>query len=369
MTDNNKNRQASIQAKLQFAQMAGHLVDIMPLGVVTFDIEFNIIDSNPVASDLLLESDNITQSLGDGCESVNVDNWREKLDKALAAGESYTFENIRYCKGDVSRILQIICTPITDAEGGERMGGSLLIEDVTSKVMMHNDLALSERLASVGKLAARVAHELNNPLDGILRYINLAMRLTDSDQKEKVNQYLVESRKGLLRMVKILSELLEYSRSTYSSFEQADINKIVEDSVKAMEPQALENKVEIIRDYSVDMPNVRSGNLFQVFCNLLKNAVDAMTRGGELKVRTYYDRVNLLVDFMDDGEGMNNETKVKLFEPFYTTKESGKGTGLGLAICKDIVEKYNGGITAENRPEGGCVFSVRIPLDRTSWAN
>ena len=227
-------------------------------------------------------------------------------------------------------------------------------------------MASAERLAAVGKLAASVAHELNNPLDGILRYINLALRIAEADQQEKLADYLRQSRKGLQRMVQIISELLEFSRSTYSSFQEADINKIVEEAVKTLESQTQENQIEIIRSYSRDMPNIRSGNLFQVFCNLIKNAIDAMGSGGKLEVTTRCDQYNLFIEFADTGTGLSKEVRDKLFEPFYTTKAPGKGTGLGLAISRDIVERYNGQILADNRPTGGSVFTVFIPLERTS---
>jgi len=218
----------------------------------------------------------------------------------------------------------------------------------------------------VGKLAARVAHELNNPLDGILRYINLALRVLEERGETNASRYLQESRKGLLRMVQIISELLEFSRSTYSAMEEADINKIVEDAAQAMEAAAAANHVEVRRHYSPDMPNIRSGNLFQVFCNIIKNACDAMPDGGTLEITTCCDAHHAIIAFADTGCGLSEEVRKKLFDAFFTTKPTGKGTGLGLAICKDIVERYGGEIHAENRPEGGSIFRVLIPLERTS---
>jgi len=360
MSKNTNNPESLVSGAL-----AQHLFQTMPLGVVAFDTQLNITDSNPFADSILHPCSNIADALAAGYLSNQKLAWDTLLYQALASDDPFAFENFNYSKNNVSRLLHIICTPLTSKSGSERLGGILLIEDVTAKVMMERDLASSERLAAVGKLAAKVAHELNNPLDGIMRYINMALRLMTNSSLEQPARYLQESRKGLLRMVTIISELLEFSRSTYSAMEEADINKIVEDAVKAMNSQAENNSVNIIRLYSKNMPNIRSGNLFQVFCNLIKNAIDAMPSGGEIVINTTCDDHRTQITFADTGTGMPPEVEKKLFEPFFTTKDTGKGTGLGLAICKEIIERYNGHLNAENRPEGGCLFTVTIPLEST----
>ena len=346
---------------LHFGHLARHLIKTMPLGVVSFDQNLDINDINDSASRMLAEADNLADALDKGVTTNYEKNWPEILQHALAERNTSTFENISYARNGQNSILHIICTPLLDDSTNEVIGGILLIEDVTDKVMMENDLAMAERLAALGKLAARVAHELNNPLDGILRYINLALRLTDSQGNDNTVRYLKESRKGLQRMVRIISELLEFSRSTYSAFEEADINKIVIDAIKAMESQAMQNNVQVERHFQPEMPNIRSGNLFQVFCNLIKNAVDAMPQGGTLTITTKCDTGHLNIDFADTGSGLDEHVMQNLFEPFFTTKEPGKGTGLGLAICKDIIERYSGQIIARNQPGPGSVFTVIIP--------
>lgn len=353
--------------------MAQHLIDVMPLGVIAFDHQLLITDTNPAAEKMLIASSNIAEALSRGIISDNssetlLTEWQEKLQNALAETTPQTFENITYTSPNgATRVLHIICTPLmeeTDNVGP--WGGIVLVEDVTGKVMMEKDLAFAERLAAVGKLAARVAHELNNPLDGIMRYINLAMRVAEKNNDENSTRYLNESRKGLQRMVQIVSELLEFSRSTYSAFEEANVAKILDEALKAMDSHIQQENITIVRDYAPDMPNIRSGNLFQVFCNLIKNSVDAMGDGGTLTVRTCSDDHYMLIEFQDTGCGLSEEAMQKLFEPFYTTKAPGKGTGLGLAICRDIIERYDGQIGADNHAEGGAVFTIKIPLERTS---
>jgi len=357
---------AQTASSLRFGRMARHLIDTIPLGVVVFDRQLHITDINSSAKEMLAEGNDIAEALT-ACTKVSgtepgETTWRKRLEQSLIHCEPSTFENVAYSNNGITGSLQIICTPLESESSDEQLGGILLIEDVTQKKMMENDLAQAERLAAMGKLAARVAHELNNPLDGILRYINLALRIEEQAGNQQSGKYLREARKGVQRMVQIISELLEFSRSTYTAFEEADINKIAEEAVKSMETQALKNQVEIIRDYGKEMPNLRSGNLFQVFCNLIKNAIDAMSNGGQLTIKTYCREKHLLIEFSDTGCGLSREVQDNLFEPFFTTKDAGKGTGLRLPICKDIIERYNGKIEVRNRSEGGAMFTINIPL-------
>jgi signal transduction histidine kinase len=344
--------------------MASTVIQNLPVGVVCFRTDLKIIDSNRFARQMLHEASDIVEALSSGTDPQINGQWAPQLKQSLVSGETCAFNEISYHKNGRKSILQVTCSPLMDSQTRESLGGVLVINDVTMRRGLANDLAEAERLAAVGKLAARVAHELNNPLDGILRYINLTLRVIDSEKPAEASRYLQESRKGLLRMVQIISELLEFSRSTYSAFEEADINKIVEDAAHSMEHQASEAKVELSRHYGTEMPNVRSGNLYQVFLNLIKNAIDAMEGGGRLDITTRREKDAAVMEFADTGMGLSEEVLQKMFEPFFTTKTVGKGTGLGLAICKDIIERYGGQIEAGNRAEGGSVFTVRIPVER-----
>jgi signal transduction histidine kinase len=231
------------------------------------------------------------------------------------------------------------------------------------KVHIERQLADAERLATIGRLAAKVAHELNNPMDGILRYINLSLRIIEQKNLEKPKEYLLQCRQGLLRMVRIVSELLEFSRSTYAPLEYTKIEHIIEDAIKTMDATAEAANVQILRNYATDIPQIKSGNLFQVFCNLIKNALDAMPDGGQLSISTRLASDNTAVaEFTDTGIGLPAENIDAVFEPFFTTKDKGKGTGLGLAISKDIIDRHHGQITAENAPQGGSIFTVYLPL-------
>lgn len=335
----------------------------LPIGIIAFDSNLRILGANPQAKRHLVLNDYIDKSLAKGTDDKIWLGWTEQLTSAISTGKPYTFDDVSYTSDGKTKLLRIICAPLEETGTAKKIGGIITVEDFTEKINTERDLANTERLAAVGKHASKVAHELNNPLDGILRYINLAMRIVEQENLQKPKEYLTQCRQGLMRMVQIVSELLEFSRSTYTPQEYVKIEQIIEDALKTMESRAETSDISIIRNYTFGLPQVRSGNLFQVFCNLAKNALDAMPNGGELRISTNLASDNtVLAELRDTGTGFPPDSTEAIFEPFFTTKEGGKGTGLGLAICRDIVESYHGRITAQNAPDGGSIFTVYLPV-------
>lgn len=286
-----------------------------------------------------------------------------KCREVLSTGKMARLQRLSY--GDApqdqngeTKLVDLHCSPLAGNDG-KVSGGVLVMEDITERAILEKRLAFYERLAMVGKLAAKIAHELNNPLDGILRFVNLAMRV--KQENDPAQRYLEHARKGLMRMVKIVRELLEFSRSTMTAFEHTSVNAMLEECLRSVEGQAAANSVKIDTALAEELPSIRSGDLVQVFCNLAKNAIGAMPDGGLLTVSSMLDQDDVVVKFSDTGPGIPVPIRDKVFEPFFTTKKPGEGTGLGLAISRDIVEKYGGTITIEDAPEHGAVLVVRIP--------
>lgn len=335
----------------------------LPIGVVVFDIDMKVLQANPRAAELIELGDYIDESLVGGTDARIWQGWTDHLKSAISTGVPCTFDDVSYTLGTRTRLLRIICTGLTKTQTAVP-GGIIIIEDVSERVDTQRKLAHAEKLAAVGKHASKVAHELNNPLDGILRYVNLAMRAVEQENPQKLREYLDQCRQGLMRMVQIVSELLEFSRSTYTPTEQVKIEQIIEDALNTMESRANAQNVRITRDYTHSLPQIRSGNLFQVFCNLARNAMDAMPEGGDLKISTRTAAGNtIVIEFRDTGTGLPAKNPEVIFEPFFTTKDRSKGTGLGLAICRDIVENRHGRIIAENASECGSIFTVYLPAE------
>ena len=334
----------------------------LPVGVIIFDKELKIVSANTVAGKLIDVQATVDVTLAKGTSEKIRGNWHKILLGTIESGKASYFNNVSYRAMDKSAVLQITCTPFIDNTTAAIQGGLLLLEDITEKANVQKQLANMERLAAVGKLASKVAHELNNPIDGIMRYINLAKRTISEQNLPKPVEYLEHAGEGLKRMVQIITELLEFSRSRPFALEDALIDKILDDSIKAIEPVAKASSVEIERQYSSPLPKIKGGNLFQVFFNLLKNAVEAMPQGGKVTINCNISDNNVaVINFRDTGPGFEQTNSEAIFEPFFTTK-TGKGTGLGLAICRDIMEKYGGKITAQNATAGGSVFTVYLPL-------
>jgi PAS domain S-box-containing protein len=349
----------------RFGPLGKSIVQSLPIGVVAFDQDLKIIEANRQAAELIELGDYIDKSLAKGTDDKVWLGWRQQLESAVSTGKPCRFDDVSYTSNGKTKLLRIICTPLKETKTARNLGGTVIIEDITERLNIQRQLANAEKLATVGKLASKVAHELNNPLDGILRYVNLAMRIVEQENLEKPKEYLVQCRQGLMRMVQIVSELLEFSRSTYAPLEYVKIEQIIEDAIKTMDKGAEALNIRILRNYTPQLPQIRSGNLFQVFRNLTKNALDAMPDGGELRISTQLAANNIIVaEFRDTGTGLPPESTEAVFEPFFTTKDKGRGTGLGLAICRDIIESYHGRITAENAPEGGSIFTVYLPAGR-----
>jgi len=359
------SQKADSEGHLGIGLLGKSIVQSLPVGVVTFDSDLRIVEANPEAARLIELAETIDTSLAKGTDGpdTSVADWAGQLKLVVSGGKTRRFERVAYTLDGKTKLLRIACAALKESKTKRVFGGMVIIEDVTEKVHTQKQLADIEKLATVGKLASKVAHELNNPIDGILRYINLTLRIMERENLEKPKEYLSQCRQGLMRMVRIVSELLEFSRRTYTPFEVARIEQIIEDAIKTMCPRVEASNVRILRNYAADIPQVRGGNLFQVFCNLIKNAMEAMPDGGELSILTRLSADDtVVVEFRDTGVGFAPENAEAIFEPFFTTKDKGKGTGLGLAVCKDIVERHGGRITAENPPGGESIFTVYLPV-------
>ena len=346
---------------LPLADVAEQVLRALPLAVLVFDRRLRVLYRNRAADQLFGPVNGAADLAAAGTGQQPHLDWETELHRVLDTAAASRHDSVVLTgEGGKGRLLEAVATPLARADLPAD-AVILTVEDVTTRAGLERRLAVSERLAAVGKLAARVAHELNNPLDGILRYINLAIRVLGPDQG-KVTGYLEESRKGLMRMAQIIGELLQFSRSSSTAFDETDINGTVEEAIRAMQQKADQAGVTVTALFREQrMPSLRGSMLFQVCCNLIKNAIDAMADGGRLTITSAVTARDVVIRFEDTGVGLPDDVQA-IFEPFYTTKEPGEGTGLGLAICKDYIERLRGRITAESRTPSGAAFTLYIPL-------
>ena len=222
----------------------------------------------------------------------------------------------------------------------------------------------SEKLASMGTLAGGVAHEINNPLMVILGRTELIMLRNDIDAEVRKDLEIIRGETS--RISEIVRGLLTFSRrSQENTFEQVDVNDIIQRTLALIEHQLRGDSIAVVRDYQEDLPQIEAnaGHLQQVFTNLVINAYHAMAGGGRLTVRTHQvSDQQITVEFEDSGCGIPKDNLAKIFDPFFTTKEEGKGTGLGLAVSHNLIERHGGDIGVRSEVGKGTCFTIQLPI-------
>ncbi len=237
-------------------------------------------------------------------------------------------------------------------------------DDVTEQVKLEERLLRQERLASIGLLAAGVAHEVNTPLTGISSYVQ--MLLSEMDETDPRFSVLKKIESQSVRASSIANSLLKFSRGESSDLEQLNLNDILEDTLSLFESQILGKNIKIKKKLARDLPLI-SGNrnkLQQVFLNILMNSRDALPSEGQIKLESKFEDERIIVKIADNGIGIAKEDMIRIFDPFYTTKGKGKGTGLGLSISYGIIQEHHGEIYVESVPGQLTEFSVEFPVGK-----
>ena len=337
------------------------ILESLPLAVAVYSIGLEVIGANTQASRILAVNDRVDESLASCAEGFSTKRWTEYLTSVLLTGQPVRLDSVPFLTDHGKRLLHVLLAPLKDGAEQTAVAGIAVFQDVTDASRLASELEIAERRAALGKLTSTVAHELNGPLDGVLRYISLALRQLDRQDAEKTRQYLQRCREGLQRMIQIVGEVLEYSRGMPIPSEARPLDQLVQEAVRTIEAKQAGNTVEIRQSYGSDVPLIRRGDLFQVFCNILKNAHDAMPNGGRLEIHgsVLEDRL-LVMTFRDTGPGFPPQDMDRVFDPFFTTKEH--GTGLGLPVCRDVVQRCRGQIDVQNAADGGAIVTVRLPL-------
>jgi signal transduction histidine kinase len=225
-------------------------------------------------------------------------------------------------------------------------------------------LIRAEKLTSLGQLAASIAHEINNPLAGVLVYTQLLSKKVTGNafKKEEALSNLSKMETEISRCSRIIRNLLDFARQTEPMLRLVDVNQVIEQVLAMVGHQAQLQKVEVVQEFSPSLPKVMADfdQLQQIFTNLSLNAIQAMPEGGKLTVRSSAVDSEVRVDVQDTGCGISKENMSKLFTPFFTTKVKGKGVGLGLAVVHGIIERHKGRIEVQSEVGNGTTFSVYL---------
>jgi len=230
------------------------------------------------------------------------------------------------------------------------------------------NLARSQRLAVAGQLAASLAHEIGTPLNSISGHVQLMARRKTGDEATDRRLQIIDSQ--IENIVRTVKQLLSWTRKFDLRLEAIDLRRVLEEVVLLSSPALDSRKIRVRTALARDLPLIYgdAGYLQQVFLNLTNNSMDAMPRGGELKIRlgaleTASESPSLQVEVEDTGEGIAPETLRHIFDPMFTTKRMGTGAGLGLAICKQIIQQHGGTIEVRSRLHEGTCFTITLPLD------
>ena len=227
-------------------------------------------------------------------------------------------------------------------------------------------LIQAEKLSSLGQLAASIAHEVNNPLAGILAYTQLLVRkiATDDIQKDVALNYLSKIERETTHSSKLIRNLLDFARQSPLTLNEVDLNDTVNQAFDLVAHSAGSHNIKVIKKLSPSLTKLMADfdQLQQVLTNIILNAIQAMPQGGRLTVQTSASDNQVKVEVKDTGYGISPENMSKLFTPFYTTKEEVKGVGLGLAVAYGIIKRHHGTIEVQSKEGKGTTFTIRLPL-------
>jgi two-component system NtrC family sensor kinase len=344
------------------------IIESINVGLLAVDLEGRVTRLNSALEHILdLRRD---ATVGRRVEDLFSEDFADTLWQVLGS-DGWRLKEIRNIyklhtatRANRSLVLNIALAPLQDGQG--QTGALVVLEDVTARIGLEEQLQQREKLSSIGLLAAGVAHEVNTPLTGVSSYTQMLLGMfSENDPKHAL---LLKVRTQAERATNIVNNLLNFSRTgSATEFGEIDIARVLDDTLQLLEPQLRRNQIEILRSYDRDSPRVygNSGKLQQVFTNLLLNARDAIPDGGRITISTSSSEDgSLTIEVADTGVGIAPENVAKIYDPFYTTKGVGRGTGLGLAVSYGIVQEHAGHISVESTPGQGTSFRITLPTAR-----
>jgi two-component system NtrC family sensor kinase len=362
-------RTAEVEAQRRFIEA---IIDSLPLSLYAIDRDFKIVawNRNRELGELGIPRGSV---LGKNIFHVLTRQKRDLLEgefkRVFSTGEIERIEHEAVTKdGEIKHWLISKIPMWIDREGG--VSHVITVgEDISDRVEAHRAVARAEKLAAVGRLAAGVVHEINNPLATISACAEaLESRVNEgafegTEALEDLREYLGLIRSEAFRCKSITMGLLDFSRTRSSGRTPVDLGEVVDSAARLLSHQKRGSGISFDIQRAANLPTVSGdpGQLQQVIIALATNAVDAMPNGGQLSITTKRNGNSVLIEVTDTGFGIAHEDVAKIFEPFFTTKEVGKGTGLGLAVCYGILTEHGGSLDVQSTPGVGTTFTISLP--------
>ena len=364
--DNSQLYTSLEQKALEVARLkdfSENIVESLNVGVLAIDLEGTVEAWNTRMEQLfgVARNDAVGRPLGELLPAELVQEIATRGDQEQVTG-IYKHRLVHQGK---SVVINVSITPLV-GKSAERIGRLLLFDDVTQRDRMEEQLTQTEKLTSLGLLAAGVAHEVNTPLAVISNYIQmLAKQMPEGDPRHTIIDKIV---KQTFRASEIVNNLLNFSRTGPGELADVDLNRVVEETLSLVAHPLKASQIQVVKQLTEGIPPVRgsANRLQQVFLNLFLNARDAMPSGGMLEVRSAVHNGSVEVEVVDTGNGITREHIHKIFDPFFTTKTSGRGTGLGLSVSYGIIKEHAGKIDVRSTPGRGTSFHVEFPAVRKS---
>jgi len=375
MSSDTKNEKVSVSDRVEKLE---RLVEIISRGKYQWESTFDAIASPVmiVTGDYIIERANyafadhcgldITEISGRVCYEIFAD----RDEPCEGCPLQYTLEANRQGSDILSsrarrREFEASSYPLVLAED-QPTGAVMSYRDITEERRLQLEVIQNEKMAAIGILAGGVAHEINNPLGGILAFAQLLLKESREQKNEELTADLKEIENAAIRCKKIVADLLDFSRmSKDKEYAPVDVNKLIQNVIPFIRSEIKSLNVDLEVEVRADIPKVQgiSNRLQQVFLNLMTNACHAMPKGGNLKLTTEAtrDRKRVIVRVRDTGEGIPDDIQDRIFDPFFTTKIPGKGTGLGLSISYRIIKEHGGSIEVESDKDRGATFTILLP--------
>jgi len=363
-----KDQQARASELKLLKEFNESIIESINVGLLAVDLEGRVTRLNSALEHMLdLRRD---AAVGRYVEDLFSEDFADTLKQVLGK-DGWLLKEIRNIyklhtatRGNRALVLNIALAPLQDGQG--QTGALVVLEDVTERITLEEQLQQREKLSSIGLLAAGVAHEVNTPLTGVSSYTQMLLgMLSENDPKHALLQKV---RTQAERATNIVNNLLNFSRTgSATEFAVLNVARVLDDTLQLLEPQLRRNQIEIVRSYDKDAPEAyaNAGKLQQVFTNLILNARDAIPDGGRITVSTgTAEDGSLVAEISDTGIGIAPENVAKIYDPFFTTKGVGQGTGLGLAVSYGIVQEHAGRISVESTPGQGTTFRITLPTAR-----